>query len=174
MLNFLYKNHFFFENFCLNKGKVDILQIQFESGRVRIVWEISVSVLPLFNFIDFNDLCGAFIEKFWEFDISGMKFFLYQICVFCTNRRFVNGLANLFASGRLSFTFLDLGHRGHSVGKRTRILCFSRRDLFKVIKTIIKRPTNDHLWRDFSGLDQEASSLSKFFVTSYLLYLVTP
>lgn len=85
--------------------------------------------------------------------------------MFGTNRRFVNGLANLFASGRLSFfTFLDLGHRGHSVGKRTRICVFRE----VTIKTIIKRPTNDHLWRDFSGLDQEASSLSKSFRGHYL------
>jgi hypothetical protein len=108
--------------------------------------------------------CDAFIEKFRKFDISGMTFF-YIKYVFGTNRQFVNGLANLFASGRLSFfTFLDLGHRGHSVGKRTRICVFRE----VTIKTIIKRPTNDHLWRDFSGLDQEASSLSKSFRGHYL------
>ena len=49
MLNFLYKNHIFFK-------KDGNLQIKFDSGRVRIVWEISVSVLPLFNFLDFDDL----------------------------------------------------------------------------------------------------------------------
>ena len=121
--------------------------------------------MPLFNFRNLMTFCDAFIEKFRKFDISGMTFF-YQIHVFGTNRQFVNGLAYLFASGRLSFfTFLDLGHRGHSVGKRTRICVFPE----LTINTIIKRPTNDHLWRDFSGLDQEASSLSKSFRGHYLI-----
>lgn len=92
--------------------------------------------------------------------------FFYQICVWyqppvcewaCIS--FCIGKTEFF------FTFLDLGHRGHSVGKRTRICVFPE----VTINTIIKRPTNDHLWRDFSGLDQEASSLSKSFRGHYLI-----
>lgn len=121
--------------------------------------------MPLFNFRTLMTFCDAFIEKFRKFDISGMTFF-YQICVWyqppvcewaCIS--FCIGKTEFF------FTFLDLGHRGHSVGKRTRICVFPE----VTINTIIKRPTNDHLWRDFSGLDQEASSLSKSFRGHYLI-----